>query len=113
MAEKLTHSDPFITSTDKHSIYTPAYTHDVEYVRSLGADHVINMQTARFDAGYLTTRVGDVLPLAAARLAHAMLAGKPHKRGKIIFKARVHTVTDYLIINTHSHIKEMRMTERR
>jgi NADPH:quinone reductase-like Zn-dependent oxidoreductase len=37
-----------------------------------------------FEAGELTTRVGDVLPLAAARLAHEMLAGKPHKPGKIV-----------------------------
>ena len=37
------------------------------------------------DASHLTARVGDVLPLAAARLAHEMLAGKPHKRGKIVF----------------------------
>ena len=36
------------------------------------------------DAGHLTTCVGDVLPLAEARLAHEMLAGKPHKRGKIV-----------------------------
>jgi NADPH:quinone reductase-like Zn-dependent oxidoreductase len=36
------------------------------------------------DAGQLTTHVGEVLPFAEARLAHAMLAGKPHKRGKIV-----------------------------
>ena len=36
------------------------------------------------DAGALSTSVGDVLPLADARLAHEMLAGKPHKRGKIV-----------------------------
>ena len=36
------------------------------------------------DAGHLTPRVGDVLPLAEVRLAHEMLAGKPHKRGKIV-----------------------------
>jgi NADPH:quinone reductase-like Zn-dependent oxidoreductase len=35
-------------------------------------------------AGELTTNVGDVLPLADARVAHEMLAGKPHKRGKIV-----------------------------
>jgi NADPH:quinone reductase-like Zn-dependent oxidoreductase len=35
-------------------------------------------------AGDLQTRVGDVLPLAEARIAHEMLAGKPHKRGKIV-----------------------------
>lgn len=36
------------------------------------------------EAGELTTSVGDVLPLSAARTAHEMLAGKPHKRGKIV-----------------------------
>jgi NADPH:quinone reductase-like Zn-dependent oxidoreductase len=36
------------------------------------------------DAGELTTRVGDVLPLSAARIAHEMLEGKPHKGGKIV-----------------------------
>ncbi|MEP7305797.1 MAG: zinc-binding dehydrogenase [Acidobacteriota bacterium] len=36
------------------------------------------------DAGQLTTSVGDVLPLADAQIAHEMLAGKPHKRGKIV-----------------------------
>ncbi len=36
------------------------------------------------DSGDLTTNVGEVLPLAEARLAHEMLAGKPHKRGKIV-----------------------------
>jgi len=36
------------------------------------------------EAGELHTHVGDVLPLADARLAHEMLAGKQHKRGKIV-----------------------------
>ena len=36
------------------------------------------------EAGELITSVGDVLPLADARLAHELLAGKPHKRGKIV-----------------------------
>lgn len=39
---------------------------------------------ALIDAGELRTRVGDVLPLADARLAHEMLAGKPHQGGKIV-----------------------------
>jgi NADPH:quinone reductase-like Zn-dependent oxidoreductase len=39
---------------------------------------------ASIAAGELRTRVGDVLPLAEARLAHEMLAGRPHKRGKIV-----------------------------
>ncbi len=36
------------------------------------------------DSGQIVTHVGEVLPLAKARLAHEMLAGKPHKRGKIV-----------------------------
>jgi NADPH:quinone reductase-like Zn-dependent oxidoreductase len=36
------------------------------------------------DSGHLATNVGEVLPLTEARLAHEMLAGKPHKRGKIV-----------------------------
>lgn len=36
------------------------------------------------DSGQLSTDVGEILPLKEARLAHQMLGGKPHKRGKII-----------------------------
>lgn len=35
----------------------------------------------------LATNVGEVLPLTDARVAHKMLAGKPHKRGKIVLVA--------------------------
>ena len=135
-------------------VIATAFTRDVEYVRTLGVDRVIDMQTARFeeratevdvvldtvggeildrsfevlkpggvlvssvampdqdkaaqrrvrgvfflvavtsegltriadlfDTGQLVTNVGEVLPLAEARRAHEMLAGKPHKRGKIV-----------------------------
>jgi NADPH:quinone reductase-like Zn-dependent oxidoreductase len=37
-----------------------------------------------FESGELTTSVGEVLPLVDFRTAHEMLAGKPHKRGKIV-----------------------------
>ena len=130
------------------------FTRDVDYVKALGADRVIDVKTARFedavkdadvvidtvggealdrsfevlkpggvlvssaakpdqekaarneirgvfflvtvtsegltrianlvDSGQLTTDVGEVLPLAKARLAHDMLTGKPHRRGKIV-----------------------------
>jgi NADPH:quinone reductase-like Zn-dependent oxidoreductase len=36
------------------------------------------------DAGKLVTRVGEVLPLADARIAHEMLDGQAHKPGKIV-----------------------------
>jgi NADPH:quinone reductase-like Zn-dependent oxidoreductase len=39
-----------------------------------------------FDAGRITTRVGSVLPLSEARQAQAMLAGAPHKPGKIVLQ---------------------------
>lgn len=141
-----------------HVIAT-AFTRDVEYVRTLGADQVLDVQTAHFeegakdvdlvldtiggeilqrsfdvlkpggvlvssvampdqvkaarrgvrgvfflvavtseglsriaellDAGHLTTNVGEVLPLAEARRAHEMLAGSPHKRGKIVLTVDV------------------------
>jgi NADPH:quinone reductase-like Zn-dependent oxidoreductase len=41
---------------------------------------------ALIEAGDLTTNTGDVLPLADARIAHEMLAGRPHKRGKIVLR---------------------------
>ncbi len=37
-----------------------------------------------FDSGKLVTDVGTVLPLDQARVAHEMLGGAPHKRGKIV-----------------------------
>lgn len=135
-------------------VIATAFTRDIDYVRTLRADHVIDVQTAHFeervkdvdvvldtiggetldrsfevlkaggvlvssvampdrdkaaryrvrgvfflvavttagltkiadllDSGQLTTNVGEVLALAEACLAHEMLAGKPHKRGKIV-----------------------------
>ena len=40
--------------------------------------------TSLFDRGELAARVGTVLPLEQARTAHEMLAGAPHKGGKIV-----------------------------
>jgi NADPH:quinone reductase-like Zn-dependent oxidoreductase len=40
--------------------------------------------TGLFNRGKLIPRVGTVLPLEQARAAHEMLAGAPHKRGKIV-----------------------------
>ncbi len=42
--------------------------------------------TALFDTGRITTRVGSTLPLSEARQAQAMLAGAPHKPGKIVLE---------------------------
>jgi NADPH:quinone reductase-like Zn-dependent oxidoreductase len=40
--------------------------------------------TQAFENGKLSPNVGSVLPLEEARIAHEMLAGAPHKRGKIV-----------------------------
>jgi NADPH:quinone reductase-like Zn-dependent oxidoreductase len=42
--------------------------------------------TRLFDAGKITARVGSILPLSEARQAQAMLAGAPHKSGKIVLE---------------------------
>ncbi len=39
-----------------------------------------------FNQSKLTARVGTVLPLEQARISHEMLAGAPHKRGKIVLE---------------------------
>ena len=44
----------------------------------------LNLITELFDSGKLVTDVGTVLPLEEARVAHEMLGGAPHKRGKIV-----------------------------
>jgi NADPH:quinone reductase-like Zn-dependent oxidoreductase len=42
---------------------------------------------ASIDSGRLVTRIGEVLPLAAARVAHEMLEGmRPQPRGKIVLR---------------------------
>ena len=48
-----------------------------ERLRALGA---------LIDAGKLTTNVGEVLDLTRAREAHEMLAGRPHRTGKIVLR---------------------------
>src|SRR5262249_58533809 len=49
----------------------------------------LNKIAELFDSGMLVTDVGSVLPLADARIAHEMLGGAPHKRGKIVLNTLV------------------------
>jgi len=44
----------------------------------------LNKIAELFDTRRLVTDVGTVLPLEKARIAHEMLGGAPHKRGKIV-----------------------------
>ena len=44
----------------------------------------LDMLSRLFDSRKLTAEVGTVLPMEEAQRAHEMLAGAPHKRGKIL-----------------------------
>jgi NADPH:quinone reductase-like Zn-dependent oxidoreductase len=44
----------------------------------------LTVLTQMFDRGELSPHVGSVMPLADVRAAHHMLAGAPHKRGKLV-----------------------------
>jgi len=46
----------------------------------------LSVLTKLFEEGKLSARVGSVLPLKDARTAHYMLAGAPHKPGKIVLE---------------------------
>ena len=46
----------------------------------------LNQIAELLDSGHLATQVGTVLPLEEARVAHEMLGGAPHSRGKIVLK---------------------------
>jgi NADPH:quinone reductase-like Zn-dependent oxidoreductase len=48
----------------------------------------LNALTHLFSRHKLATQVGSVLPLEQARVAHEMLAGAPHKRGKIVLQLK-------------------------
>ena len=46
----------------------------------------LNKITELLNSGDLITQVGTVLPLEEARVAHEMLGGAPHSRGKIVLQ---------------------------
>jgi NADPH:quinone reductase-like Zn-dependent oxidoreductase len=46
----------------------------------------LNELGALFADGTLQADIGEVLPLAEAPLAHEMLAGRLHRRGKIVLE---------------------------
>jgi NADPH:quinone reductase-like Zn-dependent oxidoreductase len=46
----------------------------------------LNSISKLFDSKKLLPQVGTVLQISQVRTAHEMLAGKPHKRGKIVLQ---------------------------
>jgi NADPH:quinone reductase-like Zn-dependent oxidoreductase len=67
------------TAQNRYGIRTAYFYVDVTTAR-------LNKITELFDSGKLVSDVGTVLPLEKARVAHEMLEGAPHKRGKIVLK---------------------------
>jgi NADPH:quinone reductase-like Zn-dependent oxidoreductase len=47
---------------------------------------LLSLLADRLDVGDVVTNVGEVLGLHRAREAHEMLAGRPHRRGKIVLE---------------------------
>jgi NADPH:quinone reductase-like Zn-dependent oxidoreductase len=70
-------SPPDAEFADRHGVTATFFLVDV-------TTDVLTRIGALMAAGRLTIRVGDVLPLAEARRAHDMLAGAPHRPGKIV-----------------------------
>jgi NADPH:quinone reductase-like Zn-dependent oxidoreductase len=65
------------TTQERYGIRAAYFYVDVTTAR-------LNKITELFDGGRLVPNVGTVLPLEEARIAHEMLGGAPHKRGKIV-----------------------------
>jgi NADPH:quinone reductase-like Zn-dependent oxidoreductase len=69
-------SEPVLARTDIKSIFFYAEV-TTERLRAL---------SSLFEDGRISARTGTILPLAQARIAHEMLAGAPHKPGKIVLQ---------------------------
>ncbi len=65
------------TAQERYGIRAAYFYVDVTTAR-------LNKITELFDGGKLVTDVGTVLPLEKARVAHEMLEGAQHNRGKIV-----------------------------
>jgi len=72
-------AEPDQDKAARHSVRALFFLVDVSSQR-------LEQLAALIEAGELKTNTGEVLPLADARIAHEMLAGKPHRRGKIVLR---------------------------
>jgi NADPH:quinone reductase-like Zn-dependent oxidoreductase len=69
--------DPVSTRSDVHSVF---------FYVEVTAER-LNRISALFNLKELAPHVGTVLPLREIRIAHEMLGGTPHKRGKIVLES--------------------------
>jgi NADPH:quinone reductase-like Zn-dependent oxidoreductase len=86
-------SVPVVACTAWQMVFDHAQTDHTKRVLVHGGagnvgSYAVQLAKRGFEAGELTTNVGEVLPLADARTAHEMLAGKSQKRGKIVLTSR-------------------------
>jgi len=70
---------PISEEASRHGVRAVSFLVEVTTAR-------LNAITELFESGKLLSHVGTVLPLDQARVAHEMLAGAPHKRGKIVLQ---------------------------
>jgi NADPH:quinone reductase-like Zn-dependent oxidoreductase len=70
---------PISKEATRHGVRAVSFLVEVTTAR-------LNAITELFESGKLLPQVGSVLPLEQARVAHEMLAGAPHKRGKIVLQ---------------------------
>jgi len=70
---------PISQEATQHGVRAVSFLVDVTTAR-------LNAITELFESGKLSPHVGTVLPLDQARVAHEMLAGAPHRRGKIVLQ---------------------------
>jgi NADPH:quinone reductase-like Zn-dependent oxidoreductase len=77
-----------VAVSSESSIFKEATHHGVRAVSFLAEVTTarLNAITELFESGKLLPHVGTVIPLDQARVAHEMLAGAPHKRGKIVLQ---------------------------
>lgn len=72
-----------VTSPMPQEVAAKAGVKAVQFIVDVTTDR-LNTIAELFDSKKLVPQVGAVLLLADARIAHQMLAGAPHVRGKIV-----------------------------
>jgi NADPH:quinone reductase-like Zn-dependent oxidoreductase len=72
-----------VSSPMPEDIAAKARVRAVYFIVDVTTDR-LNTIAELFDSKKLVPQVGTVLPLADAQVAHQMLAGAPHGRGKIV-----------------------------
>ena len=84
-ARRLRPGGTLVSVVSSGSMPTRSDVHSVFFYVEVTTER-LNKISALFNRGTLVPQVGTVLPLEETRIAHEMLAGAPHKRGKIVLE---------------------------